>query len=150
MVALVSPRFSHMDMRRRACYRAAWLVRHMWEETGASDTRIFLEPTIHKDMFLVGESVNGGGRLEHVVPRVVLCHACHDLFARGRSIDEAASLLLRLLRVVRITPTEQHHIDHELGLKARMPEGWTLESGDPYARLVVGEIAFDWTNEDFR
>lgn len=147
MVSSVSTGFLPAEMRDRAFYRSAWNVRHMWEETGHSDSRVFIEPIVPNAFVLVGRSPNGAYK-EHVVPRVLICEECHRMFERDSS-DEAlhsvARFIGKFLKVVLITQEEQRRLDYELGLKQRMPDGWTFETGSVFARLEAACIRPEWT-----
>lgn len=39
-----------------------------------------------------------------------------------------------------ISRDEQKYLDGELGLKDKMPDGWTIENGGIYARLDMAGI----------
>ena len=134
------------ELRARACYRAAWNIHHLWQERGSSDTRIldgFLTPD---DLFLAGQSVNGGSYREHVVPRLVLCKKIHEIYELNSSqgaIYQAAEILQKFLKIVLITLEERDLLDKKLGLKQAMPKGWCFEKGDTFERLKVAGIKFD-------
>ena len=64
------------------------------------------------------------------------------MFDQGKSIEEAAALIEKFLRIVQITKAEQFHIDHRLNLESTMPDGWTFDSGDVYARLRAANVEF--------
>lgn len=117
-------------------------MRELWEEKGSSDTRLLDTIFIPDSYVEVGESVSGRGHREHVVPRMVICEQCHDMFHQGASLQEVADLIQRFLKIVHITKEEQHRLDVELGLKQRMPEGWTFTEGDVFARLKAAAIEF--------
>ena len=103
-----------------------------------------MAPIISDDFIVVGISKKGGGHKEHVIPRIMICNRCHQLFSEGKSIEEVAAVIEKYLKVVHITKKEQHRLDVEQGLKTRMPEGWSFENeDDPYARLRAVNIDFD-------
>lgn len=54
-------------------------------------------------------------------------------------------LLRRHLRVVMISKAERYRIDFELGLKVRMPDGWSFEDdgADPFARLKAAGVEWE-------
>ncbi|MEL5848967.1 MAG: hypothetical protein U7M05_06320 [Candidatus Igneacidithiobacillus chanchocoensis] len=114
----------------------------MWEETGNSDTRLFLEPMIPNKFVLVWRST-GGHYNEHVVPRVLLCQICHEILAidsSGKSLKRISEIIKKHLKVVQITKEEQQKLDREF--KVSMPPGWDYESGDTFARLKEVGIEF--------
>jgi len=144
MVCHISKIYSNEQMLERAFYRVAWNVHHMWEETGASDTRLFQEPIISDKMVLVGESKKGGTYREHIVPRVFICAQCHAMFEHGESIDSVARFIRKYLKIVLISQEEQQLLDTKkasggLGLRETMPEGW---SGSPFERLDFAKIEY--------
>ena len=144
MVNSVSDRFSKEVLLDRACYRIAWNIRHMWEETGSSDTRLFLEPMIPNNFVLVGRSA-GGHYNEHVVPRVVLCQICHEMLSQDRSdesLKRIAEVVKKHLKVVQITKEEQIRLDQHY--KVSMPPSWHYDSGDTFARLKETGIEFEF------
>ncbi len=146
MVNSVSGRYSTEELLGRACYRIAWNIRHMWEETGSSDTRLFLEPMIPNKFVLVGRSPNGHYN-EHVVPRVVLCRICHQMLSEDSSEDSLqriAEVIKRHLKIVQITEEEQVRLDQHCHLKDSMPPDWHYETGDTFARLDVAGIEFSF------
>jgi len=151
-------RFTYDELRQRAFERAAWVLRHFWEEQQDDEkrearvhTRIF-DPLIHQGYINVGKSRKGGGHIEHLVPCVMLRDQAFQLFWKqrdaGRDIAEAekavAEMLGRFLRVAHISSEEAHHLDHVLGLKERMPDGWSFENGSVMARLVVANIELEF------
>jgi len=143
MVCHKSGKYSNEQMLERAFYRIAWNVHHMWEETGASDTRLFQEPIISDKAVIVGESKKGGTYREHIVPRVLICTQCHAMFENGESIDSVARFIRKYLKIVLISKEdEQPRLDKELGLKTTMPKGWSFEDGSPFARLEFAQIEY--------
>lgn len=138
-----SNKFTREELIDRSFYRMAWNIHHLWTETGASDTRLLAEPIIANKLVTVGKSRKGHGHKEHVVPRVMLCEEAHHMFGRGEPIEAVAAFLKKYVKIVLITKDEQQHLDHTLGLKQCMPDGWSFVSGDPFARLYVAGIEFD-------
>lgn len=144
MVNIVSEKYSVTELMDRACYRIAWNIHHMWSETGNSDTRLFMEPLIPEKFITVGKSKRGADRKEHVVPRRALCEECHKMFAEEASIEEVAAVIKRHLKIVLISKEEQEYLDHELGLKQTMPSGWSFKDGNPFHRLDVANIEYEF------
>jgi hypothetical protein len=146
MVNETSPKFTREELIQRAFLRIARNVHDMWEETGNSDTRLFMEPLIPDSFVIVGQSKAGGDHKEHVVPRVVICKKCHEMFANGESIEAVAVFIRKFLKFVRISKAEQVKLDKKLdnlNLRQRMPDGWSFESGDVFQRLRLADIDFD-------
>lgn len=132
------------ESRKRAFYRVAWNVHHLWEEKGSSDTRLFLPPIISDKHVIAGRSLNGGNYKEHVVPRLMICEECHRRFASGHTVEEVAEFIEKFLKIVLITKQEQRYLDgkDQLNLKQTMPPDWSWEDGDVFARLNYAEIKF--------
>lgn len=70
-------RFTYEELRQRAFERAAWVLRHFWEEQQDDEkrearvhTRLF-DPLTHEGYINVGKSKKGGGHIEHLVPCVL-------------------------------------------------------------------------------
>lgn len=146
MVNTTSPKFTREELVQRAFLRIARNVHHMWEETGNSDTRLFIEPLIPNEFVIVGQSKAGGSHKEHVVPRVEICRRCHEMFANGDSIETVAAFIRKFLKVVKISKEEQEKLDKgcHLNLRQRMPDGWSFENGDVFERLRKADILFDF------
>lgn len=147
-------RFTQEQLRQRAFKRAAWVLRHFWEEQqddpkreASVDTRLFdkLVPRCHIE---IGTSQEGGGHIEHLVPCIMLRDHAFKLFWKGKDENkdiseieqEVAEMLGQFLRIAHITPAEAHHLDHVLGLKTKMPDGWDFEKGSVMDRLEKGDI----------
>lgn len=143
MVNENSNKYTKSELIDRAFYRIAWNINHMWSETGCSDTRLLMEPIIPYKFVLAGKSLGGDSYKEHVVPRVMLCEEAHRMYESGSTIDAVAVMIKKYLKIVLISNEEQHHIDHVLGLKTKMPDGWSFGDGDPYARLREGKVSFE-------
>lgn len=122
------------------------MIHGQWEEGWGVHSRIF--EVIVPDAFVTkGQSSKGGGYREHAVPCSLIRNHANTMFDQGASIDEVADMISKHLRIVIITPEEAKHIDHELGLKEVMPEGWEFGVGDPLARLHAGGVTVIDTDE---
>lgn len=135
-------KFSKAERQARTFLRVAKVMREVWEEKGSTDTRLLMEPLVPDELVQVGESLQGIDHKEHVVPRLVICQLCHQVFENGGSDLEAADIIARLLKIVRISKAEQRKLDLELGLKQTMPQGWDPRTGSPFARLLAAGIVF--------
>ena len=147
----VDPRrrtYSREERHRRACLRAAALIRSLWEEKGSSHSRLVDDPIIPNDLVIVGRSnalpAGANGRREHVVPCRYVVEACHTMLSAGASDAELAELIREQIKIVLVTPEESSRLDTRAGTNARqhMPKGW-VRGGDPFARLSDAGIA--WT-----
>lgn len=133
--------FTPEQLRMRAFERAASVLKHFWDEQkndvkqkARVSTRIF-DHLISVDHIRIGKSIRGGGHREHLVPCVKLRDRAFEMFWTNKTEKDVAEMLERFLRVADIHPSEAHHIDYELKLKQKMPEGWNFETGSVMARL---------------
>lgn len=136
-------RFTKAELLHRACLRAALCMRSLYEEKGASDTRLLNPPIIPDELVVVGRSRNyrAPGRREHVVPRLVVTERCHEMIHAGRSDDEIAAFIASHLRIVLLTQEESRRLDlkAEINLRQAMPSDWTF-GGDLFRRLQEARI----------
>lgn len=139
-------RFTQEQLRQRVFERAAWVLRHFWEEQQDDEnrearvhTRLF-DPLIPEGYINAGQSKNGGVHIEHLVPCALLRDHAFKMYWEGKAVKDVAEMLGRFLRIAHITSAEAHHLDHELGLKTTMPDGWNCETGSVMARLEAGGI----------
>ncbi len=141
-------RFTQEELRQRAFERAAWVLRHFWEEQqdkapGKADVHSRLFDTLVYDIPVKGKSKNGGGHKEHLVPCALLRDHAFKMFWDGKSEEDVAEMLRRLLCIAHITPAEARLLDNELGLKTKMPDGWDFETGSVMARLEAAGILLE-------
>lgn len=130
------------QLARNACHRAAYVLKGEFEDNQRSHSRV-LDVVVQRRYTFAGTSVRGGGYSEHVVPCAYLRDLACAYYDEGRSVDDVAEMLFRLLKVVDITKEEQFKLNQELGLRTKMPVGWDHENGSPYARLDEAGIKFD-------
>lgn len=137
--------YSFDERYDRACLRAAMNIRGLWEEKGSSDTRLIEGLLLPDEFTVVGRSraFSGRGRREHVIPRLVVIKAVHDMLERGATDGQIAEFIRAHVKIVMISDEECLKLDrkNQLGLRQRMPMGWAF-GDDIYARLSVAEI--DW------
>jgi len=55
-------------------------------------------------------------------------------------VEQVTELLDRYLKIVHITLEERQHLDFELKLRNRMPDGWRFGVDDAFARLRAANI----------
>jgi hypothetical protein len=139
-------RYTPAELRQRSFERAAWVLKHFWEEQqddvnndARVHTRLFdtLVPDCHIE---IGKSKNGGGHKEHLVPCVMLRDRAFAMYRSGKTEKDVAEMLGQFLRIAHITSAEAHELDHVRRLKTRMPDGWDFETGSVMARLEAGKI----------
>lgn len=139
-------KFSDEERWQRACLRIAVVMRGMWEEKEGSDSRLLESMMIPDDLTVVGKSValiEGRGRREHVVPRLVVVNECHRMLKDGASDAEVAAYIRGHVRIVLITNEERLRLDRadQLGLRQAMPADW-MTGHDIYARLTAAGIVW--------
>lgn len=131
-----------VDVHYRACLALVTLFRAQAKANLKNvHSRVFnyiLHPEQH--YVHVGQSVNVKADVathpEHVVPCAVLVKECFRLIESGMSTDdEIAAMLQRHWKIVTITKTEAKRLDQEFKLKSKMPDDWSFETGDTFARL---------------
>ncbi len=146
-------RFTDEQLHQRKFERAAWVMRHIWEEQQGDPKR---EARVHSRLFdvlvsnprVLGTSIKGGGHREHLVPCALLRDRAFHLFWEGRDAKkdmvevekEVARMLERFLVIAHISREEAHELDHRLGLKTTMPDGWNWDTGLVDARLTQAGI----------
>lgn len=140
--------FSKEELIQRAFHRVATIMHEMWEEKGSSDTRILLPPLIPDEFVTVGESIAGREHREHVIPRNVICYRCHEMFNAGSDVQTVAKFIREHLKIVYISRLEQQKLDsgQQMNLRQRMPDGWSFDGGDIYARLHAADIVVKFNN----
>lgn len=64
------------------------------------------------------------------------------MYEEGSSVEEVASFIRKHLQIVHISREEQRKLDqgNQLNLRQSMPDGWSFDSGDLYARLNAAGI----------
>lgn len=146
----MKPTFSSEEHRSRLFHRVARVVFEMWQEDfGYGHTRLLDRPLIPDELVLVGRSlkgvIEGEHRREHVVPLILLRDRYVDMFKAGASVEEVAKFLERYIKIVLIAKDEKEQLDHKLGLKTEMPNGWWFDdpAADVFARLRKAEIEWD-------
>lgn len=119
--------------------RIAVVLQEHAEEGRYPHSRIF--DTLIPDAWIAeGTSTNGGGWREHVVPCSYLASKCVQAFLDGGTVAQVAELLDRYLKIVHISIEERQHLDFELKLRNRMPDGWNFGIHDAFARLTAASI----------
>lgn len=144
--------FSPEQRIERAFYRAAYVLRSIWEEDGRYDTRLLDEPLIPSGYVTVGESIKGAECKEHVVPRDAICRECVKMFEAKSDLSQVATFIRNNLKIVFITREERYNLDSgsRLNMRKRMPDNWRFEGGDVFARLRHGGIEFRLFSPDKR
>lgn len=131
--------FSEEEVWTRSLQRIALVLHGYWEEGRGAHTRLF-DTLIPDHLITIGESVNGKGHREHIVPCVYIRNLANQMFTDNLSVDDVSSMLERLLKIAHITKEEAKHLDHHCKLKTNMPEGWESMTGSVTARLTVAGI----------
>ncbi|MFC1719921.1 hypothetical protein ACFL00_02120 [Pseudomonadota bacterium] len=89
---------------------------------------------------------NGNYWREHVVPCKLIAERAAEMSNDNREVREIAKFIEYHLAIVLITHEEKEKLDHELGLRDSMPEGWRWD-GDIYARLHKAGIEYELYDE---
>jgi len=148
-------RFTQEQLRQRAFERAAWVLRHFWEEQQDDEkrdarvhTRLF-DPLVPDCHIVIGKSKKGGHK-EHLVPCVMLRDRAFQMFSERKAEKEiaeiekdVAEMLGRFLRIAHIHTDEARFLDHECELKTTIPPGWNFETGSVMARLEAADIQLE-------
>ncbi len=122
--------FTEEDKRKEAFLRASNAIYSYWRVTD-KESRIKLECRIHtrileiliSDSFVtLGESVNGKGHIEHIVPLVMIIDESIKMFNKNYLTEDVAQMIENNLIIIHITKDEQKYLDFELGYKKTMPE----------------------------
>jgi hypothetical protein len=131
-------RYSEEILKYRQCRRVAVVLRGHWEEGTGIHSRIFV--LVNERFIIDGESVNGNGHKEHVVPLCLIRDECLKLYDERHSVETVTQAIMKHLSIVLISPKEQEHIDFTLKLKNKMPKGWIFGKDEILARLIEGGI----------
>jgi len=142
--------FTSEQLRSRAFDRAAWVLRHYWEEQrddAKGEARVhsrLFDPLVPDCHITIGTSKNGGGHKEHLVPCVVLRNRAFSMYREGKSEKNVAEMLEKFLRIAKISKAEAYYLDHGvfngIKLKTAMPVYWNWDTGSVMARLEAAGI----------
>lgn len=131
--------YTQSEMRLRAINRLAEIFHNHWEEERVGSTRIF-EHVIPDEWLVCGRSTNGGGYREHVVPCALIRDHSIRMYQEGKLLEDVVEMIDKYLAIVLISDQERDILDNKFGLKTTMPDGWSFESGDLFARLSLAGI----------
>ncbi len=137
--------YSNEERFERASLRVAMHIRGLWEEKGSSDTRLLEALFIPDELTVVGRSyAENATRREHVVPRRVIVHECHEMLKRKETDEALAKLIRDNTKIVLISKEESERLDRvdQVNHRQTMPDGWKF-GDDPFARLKKAKI--EWT-----
>lgn len=145
-------KYTEEQKRRRAFDRAAWVLRHYWEEQlddikheARVHSRLF-DPLVSDHYIFAGTSKRGGGHREHLVPCAYLRNQAFAMYWANKTEEDVAAMLERFLRIANIHPEEARRLDKEIpGLKQGMPSGWNIETGDVLDRLTMAGIELEFS-----
>ena len=137
-------RYSHAELKKRAFDRTAQALYSFWEEqqdneqrTVAVHSRIF-ETLIYNQYIELNQKSPDRKYPEHVVPCAYIRNHAFDMFWSGRSIDDVASMIERLLHIAYISNDEQKRVDAIN--KDTMPEDWDPETDSILRRLEDADV----------
>jgi hypothetical protein len=140
-------KFSDDELKKRAFERTAWVLKHCYDEqaeefTGEARLHSRLFDTLIPDVYVfIGKSAAAvvateQGKLpyrEHVVPCAYIRNLSFKLYSEGKTVDDVASMVKRLLNIAFITPDEAKLIDKKH--KATMPDDWSWMEDSVTRRL---------------
>jgi hypothetical protein len=122
-------KFTDEQLRQRAFRRISVVLQGFWEEQqhlglarASLHSRLF-DTLVYDDYITLPNSKRGRGHREHVVPCAYIRDLAFRMFSVGKSIDDVALMIGRLLRIAYITHEEALKIDVGCGLKSTMPIG---------------------------
>jgi hypothetical protein len=131
--------FTHDELRKRAFERAALALFSFWEEqkdshprSAAVHSRIF-ETLIYNEYIELNEKAADRKYPEHVVPCAFIRNYAFNMFWEGKTTDEVAAMIGRLLRIAYIKNDEAKQLDAVH--KDKMPDDWNPESDSILRRL---------------
>lgn len=78
-----------------------------------------------------------------MVPCALIRDKAFEMFWNGKTVEDVALMVGRLLRIAHITKEEACALDHKKGLKTSMPSGWDFETDSILARLEAAEIKLE-------
>lgn len=140
--------FTEEEKKDEAFLRIANVLYSHWRITNYEDkqklacgghTRLF-DTLIPDDYITRGESINGKGHREHVIPCTLIRLQAYRMFNEGYLVEDVADMIKKNLIIIHITKEEQKLIDNKLGYKTTMPENWTFDDNNPYARFKEANI----------
>ena len=131
--------FTNKELRERAFNRAALMLYSFWEEqkenmprTVSVHSRIF-DTLIYDDYIVLNKKAPNRKYPEHVVPCAYIRNLAFDMYWDGKTIDDVAEMINRLLRIAYITSEEATKIDKKH--QYTMPEDWKPQSDSILRRL---------------
>lgn len=137
----------NLERKKEAFLRIAYVLHSHWKVSSEEEkkrldckihTRIF-DVLIPDEYVIYGESKNGKGHREHVVPCAYIRDNSLKMFNDGLLIEDVAKMIEKNLIIVHITQEERKIIDFDLGYKTDMPKPWDF-GDDPLARLKLANI----------
>lgn len=157
----ITSRYSKDESFQHAFKRVAVFFKDLWDEYNHNeghplpvDSRIF-EVMMTEELFSLGRSTGLQKAIkqqkamdsdvpvkrlrEYLVPYENLLDRVAEMFKEGKTVEDVAKMLQRLLRVILITEDELLYLE-KLGLKNKMPDGWDWDHGDVKARLNEAEM----------
>jgi hypothetical protein len=132
-------KFTVEQLRQRAFKRAALVLYSFWEEqqdnyprTAAVHSRIF-ETLIYNEYIELNSKAPDRKYPEHVVPCAYIRNHAFQMYWEGKSPDDVASMIGRLLNIAYITDEQAKSLDAVR--KYTMPSDWNPEADSVLRRL---------------
>jgi hypothetical protein len=138
------PKFSDDALKRRAFERIAWVLKHFYDEQAEDfkgdaslHTRVFETLIFPKYIEIIWKSENlkpgDNGYKEHVVPCAYIRNIAFRMYHDGRTEDDVAKMVRRILKIALLTPDEANRVDQKY--KIAMPDSWDYTKDSITARL---------------
>lgn len=131
--------FSLEELKARAFQRAADALFSFWEEqkdnvprSAAVHSRLFT-PLIYNSYIELNKKAPGRGYTEHVVPCAYIRNRAFEMYWSGKSSNDVAQMIGRLLRIAYITYEQAKAVDAVH--KYTMPTDWNPETDSILQRL---------------
>jgi hypothetical protein len=137
-------KFGDDALKRRAFERIAWVLKHFYDEqaeefkgNASLHTRIFETLIFPKYVEIIGKSdklkPGDKGYREHVVPCAYIRNIAFKMYHGGRTEDDVAKMVHRILKIALLTRDEANLVDRKY--KIAMPDSWDHTKDSITARL---------------
>lgn len=131
--------FTHDELKRRAFERVSLVLFSFWEEQKDNDRRLasvhsrIFDTLVRKEYIEINKKSADRSYPEHVVPCAYIRNHAFKMFWDGRTTDEVADMIGRLLRIAYIRKQEAKILDAVH--KDTMPGDWDPDEGSILRRL---------------
>ncbi len=137
-------RFTQEELKERAFIRAATALFSHWEEraddepkSARAHSRLF-ETLIYDGHIQINKKTQNLSYREHVVPCAYIRDHAFQMFSKGKTITEVATMISRLLHIAYITKDEAKRLNSIH--KYDMPKEWNPDIDCILSRLEIAKI----------